>query len=152
MLAAKEGNVVKVQYTGRLADGSVFDSSEESRPLQFIVGKNEVVKGFEQAVVGMVSGEKRTVTVPSSEAYGPVKPEQIEEIDLSVLPEDMEVELGSKLEVTRPDGSIFYVAVVGLTEDTVTLDANHPLAGKDLTFDIEMLEVTQVPTQPPTQH
>ncbi len=152
MLAAKEGNVVKVQYTGRLADGSVFDSSEESRPLQFIVGKNEVVKGFEQAVVGMVSGEKRTVTVPASEAYGPVNAEQIEEIDLSVLPEDMEVELGSKLEVTRPDGSIFYVAVVGLTEDTVTLDANHPLAGKDLTFDIEMLEVTQVPTQPPTQH
>ena len=152
MLAAKEGDVVKVQYTGRLADGTVFDSSEETRPLQFIIGKNEVVKGFEQAVVGMVSGEKRTVTVPAAEAYGPVNPEQIEEIDLSVLPEDMEVKEGAKLEVTRPDGSIFYVSVIALTAQTVTLDANHPLAGKDLTFDIEMVDVTQVPTQSPMQH
>ncbi len=147
MFAAKQGDVVKVQYTGRLDDGTVFDASAESRPLQFIIGKNEVIKGFEQAVVGMVSGEKKTVRVRADEAYGPVNSEKIETVDLSVLPEDMTVTEGAQLEVTRPDGTIFYVSVVRVEEQTVTLDANHPLAGKDLTFDIEMIEVTQVPTQ-----
>ncbi len=153
MFPAVLGDIVKVNYTGKLATGEVFDASPEDRPLQFEVGKNEVIPGFEQAVLGMVMGEKRTVVVTADQAYGQKLPEKIDEVELSILPEGVELTVGGKLEVTRADGSLFYVEVLAVTETTVTLDGNHPLAGKDLIFDIDMLEVTKKPKAdfPPVQ-
>lgn len=141
MFHAAEGDTVKVNYTGRLTDGTVFDTSEDKSPLSFIVGKREVIPGFEKAVIGMVMGEKRTVTIPPDQAYGEPRAEMEEEIDRKDLPDDLDLKVGGQLEVTRRDGSVFLVMVTGLTETTVTLDANHPLAGKDLVFDIDMLEI-----------
>jgi peptidylprolyl isomerase len=144
MFHAAEGDTVKVNYTGRLTDGTVFDTSEDKSPLSFIVGKREVIPGFEKAVIGMVMGEKRTVTVPPDQAYGEPRAEMEEEIDRKDLPDDLDLKVGGQLEVTRQDGSVFLVMVTGLTETTVTLDANHPLAGKDLVFDIDMLEIKKL--------
>ncbi len=153
MFPAVLGDIVKVHYTGKLASGEVFDASPKDRPLLFEVGKKEVIAGFEQAVLGMVMGEKKTVIVPADQAYGPKQREKIEEVERSLLPEGVDLKVGGKLEVTRKDGSRFFVEVLALTETTVTLDANHPLAGKDLTFDIDMLEVTKKPKAqfPPVQ-
>jgi peptidylprolyl isomerase len=145
MFPAAQGDIVKVRYTGKLATGEIFDASPEDRPLLFEVGKNEVIPGFEQAVIGMVLGEKRTVIVTADQAYGLKLPEKIDEVERSLLPEGVKLNVGGKLEVTRSDGSLFYVEVLAVTETTVTLDANHPLAGKDLLFDIDMLEVTKKP-------
>lgn len=145
MLPAAKGDVVKVHYTGKLDDGTVFDTSRDKQPLHFIVGRDEVIAGFDEAVVGMVRGEHRTVTIPADRAYGPTLEDLVEEVDRNLLPEDLDLRVGAQLEVSRQDGSVFRVAVVELSEETVTLDANHPLAGKDLTFDIEMLEVNKKP-------
>jgi peptidylprolyl isomerase len=145
MLPAAKDDAVKVHYTGKLEDGTVFDTSRDKKPLHFIVGANEVITGFDEAVVGMVRGEHKTVTIPAERAYGPSLKNLVEVIDRELLPGDLDLRIGSKLEITRQDGSAFRVAVVGISEKTVTLDANHPLAGKELTFDIEMLEVSQKP-------
>jgi peptidylprolyl isomerase len=145
MLPAAKNDVVKVHYTGRLADGTVFDTSRDKKPLHFILGANEVIPGFDEAVTGMVRGEHKTVTIPPERAYGPVLKNLVEEVDRELLPGNLDLRVGASLEVTRQDGSVFRVAVVGINEKTVTLDANHPLAGKELTFDIEMLEVSKKP-------
>ncbi|WP_432823590.1 FKBP-type peptidyl-prolyl cis-trans isomerase [Trichloromonas sp.] len=145
MFPAAQGDVVKLHYTGRLTSGEVFDASPADRPLQFVIGKKEVIPGFEQAVVGMVRGEKKTVTVAADQAYGQILPEKIEAVERSRIPKEVVLNIGGKLEVTQHDGSRFYFEVLAVTESTVTLDANHPLAGKDLIFDIEMLDVTKNP-------
>lgn len=143
MFKTEKGDTVKVNYVGKLADGTVFDSSEGRPPLHFIVGRQEVIEGFDHAVLGMVTGEKKTVEVPFGEAYGPHHEKLVEDVERSMLPADLELVVGGQLEVTREDGEVLRLFINNLTETTVTLDANHPLAGKDLTFEIEMLEINK---------
>lgn len=141
MIRAARQDTVKVHYTGRLSDSTVFDKSPDDRPLHFIIGRREVIAGFEDAVEGMYQGESKTVTIPCEQAYGISKPGLLEQVDRSIFDKNVELHVGSQLEVTNHDGSVFHVMVREVTEDRVTLDANHPLAGKDLTFDIRLLEV-----------
>lgn len=141
MTQAKNGDKVKVSYTGKLVDGSEFDSSEGRDPLEFTLGENEVIPGFEEAVVGMSPGQSKTVTVSAEQAYGPRQKELVVEVERKDVPADLELEVGRQLEVTQDDGDVFLVTVSDLTETAVTLDANHPLAGQDLVFEINLLEV-----------
>ncbi|WP_429885462.1 FKBP-type peptidyl-prolyl cis-trans isomerase [Geoalkalibacter halelectricus] len=143
MIRADQGDTVKVHYTGRLADGTVFDASPTDRPLHFIIGRKEVIPGFEQAVIGMYQGGKKTATIAPEQAYGPHRPELVEEIKRSLLPADLTLEPGRQLEVDPAEGQKFVVMVKAVGDEMVTLDANHPLAGRELIFDIELLEVTK---------
>jgi peptidylprolyl isomerase len=142
MFVAKKGDTIKVHYTGTLQDGTVFDTSEDKDPLSFIIGKKEVIEGFDDAVVGMVRGETKTVVIAPEKAYGPSKPALIETIAREQLPGDINYQVGSQIEVTNNDGSLFYFMVVNQNSAEVTLDANHPLAGKELTFKIHVEEIT----------
>ncbi len=142
------GDTVKVTYTGRLTDGTVFDTSEGKQPLTFILGRQEVIPGFEKAIEGMVMGEKKTVTISAEEGYGPHHERLVDSIPRSELPDDLNLVEGGQLEVTRKDGSIFHLLVLGIEGENVTLDANHPLAGKELTFEIDLLEVTKASPKP----
>jgi peptidylprolyl isomerase len=146
MIRAAKQDTVKVHYTGRLDDGTIFDQSPEDRPLHFIIGRQEVIAGFDEAVTGMYQGESKTVTIPCEQAYGKSRPELLEQIERSLVGDDVELHVGGQLEITNHDGSAFRVMVRDLTDDLVTLDANHPLAGKDLTFDITLLEVKKAQT------
>jgi len=143
MIRAAEQDTVKVEYVGRLSDGTIFDSSPEDRPLLFIIGRKEVIPGFEEAIEGMYQGESKTITIPCAKAYGPSDPELFERIDRSTIGREVELQIGGQLEITNHDGSVFYVMIKDFTDDLVTLDANHPLADKDLTFDIKLLEVNK---------
>ena len=145
MIRAAYNNTVTVKYTGKLADGTIFDASPEDSPLTFIIGREEVIKGFDAAVLGMSQGETKTVVIEPDQAYGEPNPAKIEEINRADLPANLELTEGGQLEVTQGDGSILLLMIDKVTEETVTLDANHPLAGKALTFVIEMLEVDTAP-------
>ena len=145
MIKVEMLDTVTVAYTGKLINGTIFDQSPEDRPLKFIVGKNEVIPGFEEAVEGMYKGESKTVTIPCEKAYGEKIPEMIESVELSKLPANLDLQEGRQLEVTQEDDSVFHVMVVELTETHATLDANHPLAGHDLIFEIELLDVVKKP-------
>ena len=135
------GDTVKVHYTGRLGNGTIFDSSVEREPLQFTLGQGQVIRGFEQAVLGMTVGESKTVVIPADEAYGPYRDELVIVEDRSNLPPGWEPEIGDQLPLTQPDGRVIWVTVIEITESTITIDANHHLAGKDLVFDIELVEI-----------
>jgi FKBP-type peptidyl-prolyl cis-trans isomerase 2 len=124
-----------------LSDGTVFDSSEGRDPLEFTIGESKVIPGFEEAVVGMDLGESKTAEISANQAYGPRDERMILEIDRDQVPEGMELEIGSQLQLRRRDGGSAVVTVSDLTESKVTLDGNHPLAGKDLSFDIELVEI-----------
>jgi len=139
--AAKNGDTVKVHYTGKLEDGTEFDSSTGREPLQFTVGEHEVIPGFEEAVVGMNQSESKTVKVLADAAYGPRFDEMMLKVDRSRLPQDFEPQVGQQLQMKRSDGRTIIVTVSEVSESDVTLDANHPLAGKDLIFDIELVEI-----------
>jgi peptidylprolyl isomerase len=139
---AKVGDTVKVHYTGTLADGSVFDSSIGREPLQFTLGDGQMIPGFEQAVIGMELGETKTVTIPADQAYGPYYEELVFVIDRDELPAGMEPEVGQKLQMQSATGQITIVTVKDVSETNVTLDANHELAGKDLTFEIQLIEIS----------
>jgi peptidylprolyl isomerase len=141
MTQVKPGDTVKVHYTGKLEDGSVFDSSFDRDPLEFTIGQQTVIPGFEQAVVGMGVGETITARVPSDDAYGPRRPDMMIDVDRTQLPQDMEPEIGQRLEVRQASGQSTTVVIAEVNEDSVTLDANHPLAGQDLIFDIQLLEI-----------
>ncbi len=141
MIRAAQKDTVKVHYTGRLADGTMFDQSPDDRPLLFILGGKEVITGFDEAVEGMYQGESKTVTIPCEKAYGPSKPELVEEVDRGLIGKEVALTVGGQLEITNQDGSKFRVMVRAVSDDRVTLDANHPLAGQDLVFDIKLLEV-----------
>jgi peptidylprolyl isomerase len=141
MIRAAKKDTVKVHYVGRLLDGTVFDQSPEDRPLHFILGRQEVIAGFDDAVVGMYQGETKTVTVPCEQAYGQSKPELLERIDRSLIGKNVQLHVGGQLEVTNHDGSVFYVMVRSFDDEQVVVDANHPLAGQDLEFEIKLLEV-----------
>ncbi len=142
MSAAKGGDTVKVHYTGRLDDGTVFDSSAGEDPLEFTIGDRDVIPGFEDGVLGMTVGDTKTITIESKDAYGPHRPDLVMEIARDQLPDDVEPEVGQLLEFRQPDGVVIPLVLTELADDVVTLDANHPLAGKELTFDLELMEIT----------
>jgi peptidylprolyl isomerase len=142
MTQAKNGNTVKIHYTGRLTDGTVFDSSSGRDPLQFSIGSGQVIPGFEEAVTGMAVGEKKTTMIPCAKAYGERNPSMTMVVDKKHVPADIEPEVGQKLQVGSPSGEVLAVTVVDVGDDNITLDANPPLAGEDLTFDIELVEIS----------
>jgi peptidylprolyl isomerase len=139
----KNGDTVQVHYTGTLADGTTFDSSSGRDPLEFVLGSGQTIPGFEKAVLGMKAGEKKTVTIPTSEAYGPPNPQMIIEVSRTNLPAGMTPQVGQQLRSTSTDGRTVVATIIKVTENTVTLDANHPLAGKDLTFEIALVKIKQ---------
>jgi peptidylprolyl isomerase len=141
MEKAKSGDTVKVHYTGKLEDGRVFDTSAEREPLQFTLGQRNVIAGFEQAVVGMAAGEAKTVQIRPEEAYGQHRSQLVFQVELAKLPADLEPEVGQQLEFRQQDGQTVPLRVTRVSESKVTLDANHPLAGKELTFDIQLVEI-----------
>jgi peptidylprolyl isomerase len=138
---AKNGDTVQVHYTGKLADGTVFDSSIGRDPLEFTLGAGQVIPGFDKAVFGMKVGEKKTVTIPANEAYGPVRDDLVVEVPREKLPSELTPEVGQQLVWTRPDGGQQIVTITGVSDNTVIINANHPLAGKDLTFEIELVKI-----------
>ncbi|MDP8222219.1 MAG: peptidylprolyl isomerase [Candidatus Lernaella stagnicola] len=142
MSEVKNGDTVKVHYTGTLDDGSVFDTSQGGDPLEFTIGEGQIIPGFEEIVVGMDVGETRTGMVPSDKAYGPHRPEGVVSVDRSVFPPDIDPEVDQVLAVQGDGGERIPVRVTAVTEAEVTLDQNHPMAGKDLNFEIEVLEVS----------
>lgn len=141
MRQVKSGDTVKVHYHGKLTDGETFDSSEGRAPLEFEVGSGMVIKGFDEGVTGMAVGDKKTIHIPADQAYGPRDPEQVIEMPKDRFPEDMKVEVGMPLAMHNGSGQNFQVVVAEIKDDVVLLDANHPLAGKDLTFDLELVEI-----------
>lgn len=141
MTQIKQGDTVRIHYTGTLLDGNTFDSSEGRDPLQFEVGSGQIIPGLDQALPGMAVGEKKRVEIACVDAYGPLNPEARQAIPREGIPDDIPVDLGTQLQMQAPDGRIIPVTVVEVTEATVTLDANHPLAGQDLVFDIEIVSI-----------
>lgn len=141
-MSENESNkTVKVHYTGSLSDGTVFDSSREREPFEFVLGANQVINGFDNAVAGMAIGETKSVTIPVEEAYGPYHEEMVHEIAYSQFAEGVKPEVGMQLQSEGGEGHPPMVATItAVTEESVTIDANHPLAGQDLTFEIELLE------------
>ncbi len=141
MTNAKQGDNVKIHYTGTLNDGTVFDSSAGREPLEFTIGDGKVIPGFEEAVVGMAQGESKEVVIPSDKAYGPRNEELVIEVSREQIPPHIKPELNQQLEMGTPDGQVIIVKVVEVADASIKLDANPPLAGKDLTFKIELVEV-----------
>ena len=141
MAKAKAGDTVKVHYTGKLEDGSVFDSSEGRDPLQFTLGEGNIIPGFEKAVEGMEAGQSDTVTIEAADAYGPYRDEMLFQVKTDEVPDDLNPQVGEQLQVRQADGSTVVVTVKEMDEKEITLDANHPLAGKALTFNIELVEI-----------
>ncbi|HAJ64940.1 MAG TPA: peptidylprolyl isomerase [Cyanobacteria bacterium UBA8543] len=142
MVQAKPGDTVKIHYTGKLDDGTVFDSSVSREPLEFTLSGGQVIPGFDQAVVGMSPGETKTQKIPMDQAYGPYREEMVVEIAREQMPPDLQPEVGQQLQIQQANGQTVPVMVTVVTDSTVTLDANHPLAGEDLTFDIQLVEVS----------
>lgn len=141
MVQAKSGDTVKIHYTGRLQDGTVFDSSRGREPMQFNIGSGQVIVGFEEAVNGMTVGEKKTALIPSDKAYGARNPSMVMVVDRQYVPTDINPEVGQRLQVGGPDGQLLAVTVMAVSDENITLDANPPLAGEDLTFEIELVEI-----------
>jgi peptidylprolyl isomerase len=139
MKRAKPGDTVKIHYTGRLDNGIVFDSSNERKPMQFVIGKNRVITGLKEAVTGMAVGESKTVRITAGEAFGPWRKDAVKVINRNQCP--LDVQVGQNLAMTDKDIRTTVVTVVDISESNVTLDTNHPLAGKDLTLDIKLLEI-----------
>ena len=142
-MKVKSGDTIKVHYKGTLTQsGELFDSSEGREPLEFTVGSGQVIFGFDNGVIDMVVGEKKTVNIPCLEAYGEKNDQNIIEIERTQLPADMpDLELGMMLQMMTPDNHPIPVAIIGFTDSTVKLDANHQLAGQDLTFDLELVSI-----------
>jgi peptidylprolyl isomerase len=140
MQQAKPGDTVRVHYTGTLHSGAVFDSSRDGEPLEFVVGKGQVISGVNDAVTGMAVGEEKTVTVPAEDAYGPHRDELTLTVGRDQFPQEIEPTVGQQLQMSRA-GQVFRVTVQEVEADSVVLDANHPLAGEDLTFALELVEI-----------
>ena len=140
---AKAGDIVKVDYTGTLSDGSQFDSSKGRSPLEFTIGSGQVIKGFDDAVTGLKVGETKKVTIPAAEAYGAYRDDLVLQVEKSKLPATITPVVGMQLQMTQVDGSKVNVTIKAIGDTTVTLDANHELAGKDLTFEITLVEIVK---------
>ena len=141
MTTAKQGDTVHIHYSGSLEDGTVFDSSTGRDPLSFTIGSGQVIPGFEEAVIGMAIDEKKNVTIPVDKAYGPRNEELIITVPKEQVPPDLNPEVGQKLQLQGPDNTPVVVEVAEVAEEHIKLDANPPLAGKDLIFDIELVEI-----------
>ncbi len=141
MAQARKGDMVAVHYTGRLADNTEFDSSRGRQPLRFEVGAGQVIPGFEKGIIGMEPGETRTIQIAAADAYGDYDENHIVEVQRSMFPPDIEPEVGQQLQVQQQDGQAIPVVVREVKDDTVRLDANHPLAGEALTFEVELVSI-----------
>lgn len=141
MSQAKNGDTVKAHYTGKLDDGTEFDSSAGGEPLEFMVGSGQVIPGFESAVEGMEVGDTKSVRIEADDAYGPRHDQLIQEVPRSALPDDLKPETGMTLQSKTPDGNVTMMKVTEVTEESITVDANHPLAGEALNFDIELVAI-----------
>lgn len=141
MTQAKVGDTVRVHYTGKLVDGTVFDSSSNRDPLEFAIGSGGIIPGFEQAVIGMNPGDSKTTHIPADQAYGPHRQEMVLVVEREQIPPDIEIQVGQQLQLRQENGYALPVIVTEVEEAQVTLDANHPLAGEDLIFDIQLVEI-----------
>jgi peptidylprolyl isomerase len=141
MTQAKSGDTVRIHYTGKLSDGTEFDSSSGREPLEFSLGAGQVIPGFDNAVDGMSVGESKTVTIPPEEAYGQKHEQLVQDVPKSALPDDIKPEVGMRLQSQTPDGQTLHLVVTEVEAEKITVDGNHPLAGEDLTFDIELVEI-----------
>ncbi len=130
-----------IHYTGKLEDGTVFDTSRDRDPLEFTLGQGQVIPGFEKLVEGMAEGETKEAQVPSDDAYGPRRDEMVLNVPRDRLPEDLDPEVGQHLQMQAQDGQVFEVTVTDTAEESIEIDANHPLAGEDLTFEVELVRV-----------
>ena len=141
MTKAKTGDKVKVHFEGYLEDGTVFGSSMDDEPFEFAIGEKNMLPGFENAVIGMQKGDTKTITLPPEEAYGPHKKELVHVMDKSSFPQEINLEIGKRLQVRTQDGRSAIVTIKDFTEDNIVIDENDPLAGKTLTFKIELVEI-----------
>ena len=141
MAKAKTGDTVKVHFEGSLEDGSIFGSTMDEKPFEFTIGQKSMLQGFENAVIGMHKGETKTITLPPEEAYGPHKKELVHVMDRSGFPQEINLEIGKRLRVRTQDGRYAIVTIKEFTEDYIVIDENDPLAGKTLTFEIELVEI-----------
>ena len=141
MSQAQSGDTVKIHYTGSLDNGTEFDSSAGKEPLQFTVGTGQLISGLDKAVEGMTVGEKKTVNVEPADAYGPRQEQMVSEVPKSALPPDIEPEVGMGLQTKGQDGQDLQLTITEVGEETITVDANHPLAGKPLNFEIELMQI-----------
>lgn len=142
MASATQGDTVLIHYTGRLDDGKVFDSSVGRQPLEFELGSGQVIGGFDSAVTGMEAGEEKTVKIAAAEAYGPHRQELLLPVPRADLPDGFDPQVGQQIQMSAPDGQTVHVTVASSDDEGLLLDANHPLAGQDLTFDIQLVSVT----------
>lgn len=143
MAQAKEGDTVTVHYTGKLEDGTVFDTSEEREPLNFTIGEERVIPGFENAVVGMEPGETKTEELSPDEAYGEHRDDMVMELERNEIPDEVDPEVGQQLQLRMQNGQTVPVVITDLGDETVTIDANHPLAGHKLIFEIELVDIEE---------
>lgn len=141
MSQVKKGDTVHIHYTGTLQDGSVFDSSEGRDPLAFTVGSGQIIPGLESAMEGMNVGDTRRVEVPSDQAYGPVQEEARQAVPRADIPEEIPMEVGTQVNAQNQEGQVMTLTIHEVTDEHVVLDANHPLAGKDLIFDVELVAI-----------
>jgi peptidylprolyl isomerase len=141
MTQAKQGDIVTVNYTGALDDGTIFDSSQEHGPLTFTIGEGYMIEGFEQAVIGMSQSETKIIKILAQDAYGPYQQELVAAVEKSQLPVELTPEIGMQLKLGSTQKDSFVATITDITENQVTLDANHPLAGKDLTFQITLVSI-----------
>lgn len=141
MSKVKPNDTIKVHYTGKLQDGQVFDSSREREPLEFTLGQGQIIPGFEKGVIDMEENETKTINISSSDAYGERREEMVQEVPKSQLPPEIKPEVGLPLMSQTPDGQQIRLTVTDVKDETIVVDANHPLAGKDLTFEVEVLEI-----------
>ena len=141
MSDAKAGDTVRSHYTGTLTDGSTFDSSEGRDPLEFTLGSGQVIPGFDKAVAGMEVGDSKTVEIVADDAYGEHNPDGRQPFPRQNVPDDIPMEIGTRLQMQTAEGKPMMVTIVEVTDEEIVLDANHPLAGKDLTFQIELVEI-----------
>ena len=141
MTQATSGDTVLFHYTGSLNDGTVFDSSSGREPLRVTLGSGQVIRGVDEALIGMTPGEEKSVTLDADEAYGPHRPELLHEVQREAIPPEVDLEVGKQLEGRDTAGQRLRLTVVDVADDTVMLDANHPLAGQDLTFDLELVQI-----------
>ena len=141
MSSAKVGDKVKVHYTGKLEDGQVFDSSQGRDPFEFTLGEGKVIPGFEKGITGMEVGQEKTLTIPPTEAYGEHREALVADVNKSEFPEHITPEVGQSLQLRQEDGSPITARITEIDNEKVTLDANHPLAGKTLVFDVKLIEI-----------
>jgi len=143
MTQAKSGDTVRIHYTGTLEDGTEFDSSSGRDPLQFTIGSGQVIPGFDKAVEGMTVGDSKSVAIPAEDAYGPRRDNMVQDVPRTALPEDLDPVEGMALQAKGQDGNIINLTVTSVADDSITVDANHPLAGKALNFDIELVDIAR---------